>query len=177
MGADQVRVSAGVPTGGQFAVTSRAESGITLTVLDAVSPTRFGPNTGRVLELLGRVSELSATGRTALAHHAPIVVSRSSTSAELLCPNADATRYEGLVRYRRLVRDPQGPAAEDVAAALAEAGDATRHLPAASREAVKDAVCALVARTQTNAHAYDILTRAVRLSLGPIHPEDGPVRG
>lgn len=146
-------------------------------VLHASASTRFGPNTAEVGALLDRVTNLSPAGRTALARHAPILVARSATSAELLCPNADAPRYRGLARYRRLARAPKARAetASALAAALELAEEGVAHLPPASRDAVLDAVCALVLRSQTSAHAYDILTRAVRMAWGPIHPGDVPV--
>lgn len=175
---DPARVPAGVPAGGQFTMTARAETSTLL------SPTpqqaRFGPNGEHVQALLDRVGDMTDTERTTLAGHAPKVLSTHGREVELFCPAGDATRYMGLPRYRRLSRTPRTspilkPLAGEVTRALEAADDVAHGLPPASVAAVRDAAVALVLRGRIHAIAYETLTRAVRQTVGRIHPDDGPL--
>lgn len=159
-----VRVAAG-PKGGQFAKWQRPEASITLPSVD-----RFGAEGEHVQSLLDRVRSMTPDDARELADHAPFAV-----GADLFAPNADALSYDGLVRYRAMVA-ALGPARPHTAQAVIEADIAAAGLPAASAQAVQDAAVALVTRGRVHSVAYDALTRAVRHSLGPIHPGDGPVR-
>lgn len=179
MTGNQARVPAGAPTGGQFSTTTRPETSTTLTpTLDSA---RFGPNGEHVAALLDRVAALGPEQVATLASHAPTVAYvENARETAMFCPAGDATRYLDLPRYRRLTRHPRTssllrPLAEEVAAALEAAGDATGALPEPSAEAVRDAVAAMVVRGRIHAIAYETLTRSVRQALGRIHPEDGPL--
>ena len=177
--ADLGRVHAGSPAGGQFTSTARLETGPTLTDTQ-LDLTAFGPHTCHVRELLDRVAAMNDGEREALAANAPTVVDADGDTQEVFCPAADASRYHGLTRYRRLARVPQTSAvstdlAAEVARGLAAADVVAAGLPPASVEAVRDAVSAMVLRGRTHAIAYETLTRAVRQALGRIHPDDGPL--
>ena len=136
-------------------------------------PTCFGPQSVHVQALLDRVASLNPAQVEALSAHAPMVIT-DGASTEMFCPNADATRYEGLTRYRHLTRET-GPLNVEVMCALTKAGEAAAHLPEPVVESVKDAAVALVTFGKIHAVAYDTLTRAVRQALGPIRPGDGPL--
>lgn len=174
------RVLGGVPEGGRFTGAVHAATGPTLE--PELCPARFGPNGVHVQALIDRVAGMTAADAARLGSHAPIVTVHGRTS-EMFCPNADAIAYGNLARYRRITRAHAGDTSagslhDEVAAALeeAEAAATTAGLPSASRCAVKDAAVALVTAGTVHAVAYDTLTRAVRIALGPIHPGDTPVR-
>lgn len=136
----------------------------------------YGTSTEQVAALLARLgAEPNAAG--ALAAHAPLLA-WVGDRPEMFCPNADSVRYLGLARYRAMVRGTHRIArrfAEQVDAALAAVDEVCAGFPAPALEAVRDAVGALVVRGHIHQIAYETLTRAVRQTLGPIHPGDGPL--
>jgi hypothetical protein len=141
----------------------------------------FGPNSLEVRALLDQVRTLTPGQLALLAAHAPIVTVHGPRT-EMFCPNADASSYGNLARYRRLARahhDPTDPGRRfyaQVGRVLEELAPVIAGLPVASGEAVLDAVIALVTRGGVHEVAYDTLTRAVRQALGPIHPGDVALR-
>ncbi len=179
MSGHRFRVAAGAPDGGQFVSTSRAETGTSLQAVPD-SPDLFGPHGSHVVALLDRVAVLTEEQKVALVGQAPAVSTNELGAPVILCPGADTVRYLGLIRYRGLTRDPRSsprlrPLAGQVDAALGATDRVVRGLSRASAEAVRDSVVATVLRGRVHAVAYETLTRAVRLSLGRIHPDDGPV--
>lgn len=166
----QSRQPAGVPVGGQFTSTVKAEVDVALQV-----PTtgRFGANTGFVDALLDRIDnltgvearELARTPEDALVDDAYAAMQKSARKAlDTGLSLSEFTHAEDAYRrawfgFESNHPDPDSPA--DVHGANNAA----------------TAAFALALRGVIPRYAYDSFTRPARLTLGRIHPDDDDLKG